>query len=125
MGIQHLRMDTKKVVLCVRILVNNESESLKCKALTQQILHRLYSSSWDFQVVLFVSFNDDSQMLDEMETLIRRCHIGKFPFLETKGFDIVAKVFFAVQDRNELQCILVGKFVVFWCSEGIIYEWLK
>lgn len=106
MGIQHLRMDTKKVVLCVRILVNNESESSKCKALTQEIPDRLHSSSWDSQVVLFVSFDDDSRVLDGMETLIRKCHIGKFPFLETKCFDIVAKEFFAVQDRKSFSVYL-------------------
>lgn len=41
-----------------------------------------------------------------METLIRKCHIGKFPVLETKGFDIVAKEFLAVQDRESFSVYL-------------------
>jgi hypothetical protein len=86
--------------------MNNKSEGLKYNVAFHEIPDRLHSLSRDSQVVLFVSFNDDYQMLDEMETLIRKCHIGKFPFLEIKCFDIIAKEFFAVQDRKSFSVYL-------------------
>jgi len=49
-------------------------------------------------------------MLDELETLIRKCHIGKFPFLETKCCDIIAKDVFAVQDRKSFSVYLSPSF---------------
>jgi len=70
--------------------MNNKSEGLKYNVAFHEIPDRLHSLSRDSQVVLFV----------------RKCHIGKFPFLEIKCFDIIAKEFFAVQDRKSFSVYL-------------------